>query len=104
MFSPAQCDLRSCFMTTSQLHGIKASKLTPTLFVNKSLFFRERDRERKRERERERETPSRLHAVSAEPDARLDPMNWEIMTSTEIKSGTLNQLSHPGAPAPTLFE
>ena len=33
------------------------------------------------ERERERERiPSRLHAVSAEPDAGFEPTNWEIMT------------------------
>ena len=36
----------------------------------------EREGERKRERERERErSPSRLHAASAEPDARLKLMN-----------------------------
>ena len=34
-----------------------------------------------RERERERETiPSKLHAVSVEPDARLDLLNCEIVT------------------------
>ena len=38
-----------------------------------------RDRKRERERERER-IPSRLHAVSAEPEARLDPVNHGIMT------------------------
>ena len=51
-----------------------------------------------REREGER-LPSRFHAASAEPDARLKLMNCEIMTSAEIKSQTLNQLSHPGAPS-----
>ena len=35
----------------------------------------ERERERKRER-----IPSRLHAVSAEPNTGLELTNWEIMT------------------------
>ena len=51
--------------------------------------MRERERERERTREhtckqgrgREGEKiPSRLQAVSAEPDAGLDPTNGEIMT------------------------
>ena len=33
-----------------------------------------------RQKVREIENPSRLHAVSAEPDAGLDPTNLEIMT------------------------
>ena len=44
---------------------------------------RERDSERagKGQKERERERiPSRLHAVSMEPDVGLEPMNCEIMT------------------------
>ena len=49
------------------------------------------------ERQRER-IPSRLHAVSTEPEAGIDPTNHEITTRVEIKSWTLNQLSHPGAP------
>ena len=40
---------------------------------------REGERERGRERERER-IPSRLHAVSVEPDTGLNLMNGEIMT------------------------
>ena len=32
------------------------------------------------QREREKEIPSRLHAVSAEPDAGLELRNCEIMT------------------------
>ena len=42
-----------------------------------------RGRERERERERETETeriPSRLHAVSMEPDAGLQLTNREIVT------------------------
>ena len=41
---------------------------------------------------------SRLCADRAEPDRGLKFMNHEIMTWTEIKSWTLNQLSHPGVP------
>ena len=52
-----------------------------------------------RERERER-IPSRLRVVSTEPDTGLHLMNHEIMSWAEIKSRTLNRLSHPGAPAP----
>ena len=37
------------------------------------------DEQRGRERERER-IPGRFCIVSAEPDARLEPMNCEIMT------------------------
>ena len=52
-----------------------------------NLFKRERERERERmhtsrggtEREGER-IPSRLRAVSTEPEGRLDPMNCEITT------------------------
>ena len=42
--------------------------------------------------------PSKLHAVSTEPNEGLDPMNYEIMTWAEIKSLMLNWLSHPSAP------
>ena len=55
------------------------------------------ERERKRERESrggaERgidRIPSRLCTASVEPTPGLEPMNHEIMTWTEIKSGTLN--------------
>ena len=44
--------------------------------------------------------PSRLHAVSAEPDAGPKPTNQEIMTRAGIKRRVLNLLSHPGAPLP----
>ena len=56
----------------------------------------------KRERKEER-IPSRLHAVSTEPDVGLELTNHEIMTWAEIKSLTLNQLSHPGAPVLTIL-
>ena len=69
-----------------------------------SLFIlRERGREStsrggaERERERERERiPSRLHAISAEPNVGLKLMNREIMTWAEIKSCPFNRLSHIG--------
>ena len=56
---------------------------------NKKRLLKERERERERERagegqrERGREREriiSRLHAVSAESNAGLEPMNREIMT------------------------
>ena len=41
---------------------------------------REREREKERERERERERiPSKLHAISTEPDVVLNLMNHKIM-------------------------
>ena len=52
----------------------------------------------RRERRRER-IPSRFRVVNTEPHVGLDLMNGEIMTSAEIKSGTLNCMSHPGAPS-----
>ena len=56
-----------------------------------SIFFWEREREKERERERESKpgsgrergrerTPSRLRAVSTEPDMGLKLTNHEIMT------------------------
>ena len=50
--------------------------------------MKERERERQsrsrggaeREGDAESETGSRLRAVSTEPDAGLEPTNWEIMT------------------------
>ena len=42
---------------------------------------RDREGETGRERQRERERiPRRLHAVSAEPNVGLEPMNCETMT------------------------
>ena len=65
------------------------------------FFFKFIDFERERvsrtgaEREGERERiSSRLLTVSTEPDTGLKPTKRE----TEIKSQTLNRLSHPGAP------
>ena len=57
------------------------------IFFLINLFYFERERERERERTRaqvgegQRERiPSRLHIVSAEPDAGLELMDREIMT------------------------
>ena len=59
--------------------------------------MRGRGKERERERGRER-IPSRFHTISTEPYVGLDLTNCENTTWAEIKSQTLNQLSHPGAP------
>ena len=42
--------------------------------------------------------PSRPRAVSTEPDAGLKLTNHEIVTRAEMKSGSPNRPSHPGAP------
>ena len=55
------------------------------------IFERERETERQSmsrggtEMETESEVGSRLHAVSTEPDARLEPTNCEIMTRAEVR-------------------
>ena len=41
------------------------------------------------QRERERENPSRLRAVSAEPDVELNLTNHEIMTEPKSRVGCL---------------
>ena len=51
------------------------------------------------ERLRERESQAGYTlSISAEPDMGLNLMNSEIMTLGEIKSQTLNRLSHAGNP------
>ena len=73
----------------------------PFYFFNMYLFLRENEREHKwgRDRERERERiPS-----SVRPDTGLELMKCEITTWAEIKSWTLNQLSHSGALKTHLF-
>ena len=65
------------------------------------MFIFDRDRECVSRGEAERGGQriwSRLYTDSREPDVGLKPMNHEIMTWAKIKSRTLNQLSHPGAP------
>ena len=61
-----------------------------------------RQRERAQAGEEER-LPSRLHAVTTEPDAGLELTNCETMTWAETKSQTFNQLSHPGTPFSILY-
>ena len=64
-----------------------------------SLFiYCERVRAGEGQREKRERIPSRLHTVGMEPDVGLEPVNREIMTRAEIKTQTLHQLSHPGAP------
>ena len=81
------------------------SKLTLVFWIFIYLFGeRERERERESTWERGRERiSSRLHAISAEPDRGLKPTNPKIMTWAEIKSQTLNWLSHPGVPTQLNF-
>ena len=60
------------------------------------VWQRERQRDRETEREGQRERiPSRLCTVSVASNVELELTNCEIMTWAEIKSQTLNQLSHP---------
>ena len=54
-----------------------------------------------RERERRERIPNRLHTISTEPGSGLKLTDREIMTCVEVKSWTLNQVSHPAtAPHP----
>ena len=65
------------------------------------LFLRQKETEHEQRRVRERgreRIPSRLCAISKEPDGGLNPTNCEIMSQAEIKSHILNLLSHPGVP------
>ena len=63
------------------------------------FILKEREQAGEGERERRRDRiPGRLHTVSMDPDVGLKLTNCEIMTRAEIKSRTLNQPSHPGAP------
>ena len=77
-------------------------------FLSFIYLFSEREREGAREatrvggraeREGKRENSKQaLCAVHPEPDTGLELRNHEIVTRAEIKSRTLNRLSHPGAP------
>ena len=66
------------------------------LYIFLMFIYLSWEQERAGNRER---IPTRLHAVSAEPNVGLDPTNREIMAWAEIKSLMINWLSHPGAPA-----
>ena len=73
--------------------AIRETKYLFKKFLFIYLTERERDRmsRRRAERKGERDSiPSRLRAVSAEPDMGLELTNQEIMTWSEIKSRTLN--------------
>ena len=63
----------------------------------------ENESDRGAEREGERENLKRLHTVSAETNAGLEPTNYEIMSWAKIKSRTLNHLSPLGMPHPHRF-
>ena len=75
-----------------------SSTVRGNFFLMFIYFERERERAGDKQREGEIEYPSSLLTVSTEPGVGLDLMNPEIMTRVEIKSWTLNQLSHLGAP------
>ena len=100
-----------CEITTISLVTTQSYKIVLSCDENfKKKFFFEREREsisvnRRRGRERGRESiPSRLHIISTQPDVGLKPMNHEMMTRAKVKSWTLNQLSHPGAPVMRTFK
>ena len=67
------------------------------------IYFWERESMSRGGEEREGDTESkagsRLWAVSTEPNAELEHMNYEIMSQSQI----LNWLSHPCAPEKELF-
>ena len=69
-------------------------------FIVRWIFkvYFERERERPHEGGGRKRIWSRLWTVSAESDMGLEPTNGEIMSWTETKSQSLNQLSHPSAP------
>ena len=50
------------------------------LFEREHTWGRSRERKRERWSSRGGRIPSRLHTVSTEPDAELEPMNCGIMT------------------------
>ena len=75
-------------------------------FFFKCIYFWERacKCEQERGRERGERIPSRLRAVSTEPNVGLDPTNREIVTWAEFKSQTLKWLSQPGTPFLKTFD
>ena len=75
------------------------------IFKNVFTYFeREKEWAEEGKKEGERENPKQASHHRAEPDARLQLMNHEIMTWTETKSQMLNQLSHPGTPGLPYFK
>ena len=74
-----------CFTDKLKAYGKPvSSKSVGPVFLSFFFFlliYLERERVQGRSRERERKRiPRRLHAVSAEPDAGLEPTNRELMT------------------------
>ena len=68
-------------------------------FCLKCIYFeREKESTGRGGTEREGERESQQLGIPRTWDP-MNPTNREIMTCAEIKSQTLNQLSHPGAPA-----
>ena len=65
------------------------------IWEQESMLMQAQAGEGYRERGRER-IPGTLRVVSAEPHSGFNLMNQEIVTWADIKSQTLNQLSHPG--------
>ena len=62
------------------------------------LFIRE-----SKSGEGQRETLQADSPLSMEPELRAQSLNPEIMICAEIKSQTLNQLSHPGTSSQVSF-
>ena len=87
---------QTCLLALDPTMNISASERMHPFLKNIYLFIL-RGEGRSRDRGRHR-IPSRLHALSAEPDMRLKPTNCEITTWAEIKSQMLNWLCLPGAP------
>ena len=72
-------------------------------FLKSFYLFTLRETGSREGAEKEGETESQNPTDRAEPDAGLKFVNHEIMTLAEIKSRTLNRLSHPGAPGDMCF-
>ena len=93
-----------CTSETNVTLSAKYTSIIILFFFNLSLLIlkdrgneTQRVEEEHREGERER-IPSRIHTVSTEPDAGVNPTNCEITTGTKIKSQMLNRLSHSSTP------
>ena len=72
---------------TWNVKGLNVLYIIKKIFLNGYLFLRERQSVGKGQREEEDtefKAGSRLWAVSAEPDAGLEPMNCEIVTWAEV--------------------
>ena len=71
--------LRKSIKNVAAVRGLES--ITPPFCLKFIYFERESQREWERDRDRRRETiPSRLHAVSTEPNAGLELTNCEIVT------------------------